>query len=344
VAERLRNTGIYYSAAQENEIYELFRSLHMFSDGVISERLRRRTQVTGSDRVLDAIKAVMRDRGRTSFATHIFPGAFSSLNEHPILTGNGNETVLRKLLRADCVPSGIFRHLVGRGEKKKLSQSARLWFGLDCLGHLVERTMNRQHSVKFGTDVQDQPVQWCGNEFLTRDIDGEDDDQWTNMCEDSEDSQITITSIGTVFNYHRKSYQYRNIFRKAGYHLYGVTQFSALVDFEKCPEDLGDDVTIIQFDSSLPFHRIAKVLFESESMKEKDRFCDANIKKELECAMEARKLAQNEWIERNKQIAKTNKGGGAKKGIKKRMSETQPPNEDASVEEASFRGVCMCVY
>ena len=60
--------------------------------------------------------------------------------------------------------------------------------------------------------------------------------------------------------------------------------------------------------------------------------------------MEARKLAQNEWIERNKQIAKTNKGGGAKKGIKKRMSETQPPNEDASVEEASFRGVCMCVY
>jgi len=34
VSERLRNTGIYYYAAQENEIYELFKSLHIFSDGV----------------------------------------------------------------------------------------------------------------------------------------------------------------------------------------------------------------------------------------------------------------------------------------------------------------------
>lgn len=149
----IRDTIMQYTKAQAVKVYQLLDTLNISSTLLIVSRLSRRTPVTPAARWAEAIRQHL-PLGRAPGLFHLHLGPWDSLQEYYV----GDNYVMQKILRADCVARGVFAQYLTEGETVTISEHGRVWFGFDngengCLEHLVERVMNLMHNIKFDDQV-----------------------------------------------------------------------------------------------------------------------------------------------------------------------------------------------
>lgn len=289
----ISTTPIQYSVSDASTIYNLFKRHTLVPTAEAAFMLNRRTTAGFSAVMTHAICNVLPDRGRTQSIVHIFDGPYADLKEHLPITGDPDVPSQRqKILRASCIPTGVFAKILAGGDYDVAQEHARLWFRFDCLEHLVDRIINVQHNVIFGedTEVKCQPTltkkEPQKRAPADQDVGGGEADH--EEGETPLPAPILLTDVFTVCIFYCRSTQFLNMFRARGPSIYRVNDFSALVDFEKNPKLV--DVCIAECYTHARAAALVALLYLSDSLKEEGRFDEDNLpeaRREVDAAIKS---------------------------------------------------------